>query len=302
MDFLIANTHRNGSTCRIAGRSNIGYGDECLGSGLAKGAKARGKRIAFGNGNRIIWKPPAYEIYRNNPNVAPPGSERDKDIEWIAHYPGDRIYNSYPGGDRWLWKDFTPIPGEIYFDNDEIEFGKQFGSGFIVIEPNVPEEKSVAVNKRWPFERWQIVADQLRKEGHEVVQFRHRGGRALQGVREIKTQTFRKALAVLSHAKLFIGCEGGLHHGAAATALDASGNLLADPKLAVVLFGGFIHPRTTGYDFHSNLFTGAGRKDDKGRDAGCGSLTECGHCKTAMLSISPEAVLAEARKRLALAV
>lgn len=256
----------------------MGFGDEIMGSGLAKGAAQRGKRIAFGNGNRIIWRPPAYEIYRNNPNVAPPGSERDSDLVWIAHYPGDRVYNYYPGGDHWKWKDFTPIPGEIYFDNDEIEFGKQFGSGFIVIEPNVPEEKSVAVNKRWPFERWQIVADQLRKEGHEIVQFRHRGGRALQGVHEIKTPTFRKALTVLGHARMFLGCEGGMHHGAAAVGIGA-----------VVLFGGFISPRTTGYGFHSNLFTAANGE-------ACGSLNECEHCKQAMLAITPDMVLTEARR------
>lgn len=175
-------------------------------------------------------------------------------------------------------KTSTPIPGEIYFDNDEIEFGKQFGSGFIVIEPNVPEEKSVAVNKRWPFERWQIVADQLRKEGHEIVQFRHRGGRALQGVHEIKTPTFRKALTVLGHARMFLGCEGGMHHGAAAVGIGA-----------VVLFGGFISPRTTGYGFHSNLFTAANGE-------ACGSLNECEHCKQAMLAITPDMVLTEARR------
>lgn len=254
----------------------MGLGDALIATGLARGAKARGKRIAFGDKLKIRWKTYEYEIFRNNPNVAPPGSERDSDIEWVAHYAGDRIYNFYPGGDHWVWRDFKPIPGEIFFDQDELDFGKKFGSGFIVIEPNVPEQKSVANNKRWPFERWQSVADQLRKEGHEIVQFRHSGGRALSGVREIKTPTFRKALAVLQHAKLFMGCEGGMHHGAASVAIPA-----------VVLFGGFIPPSSTGYEFHANIFTGG---------EACGKIVECEHCKQAMRAITVERVLGEARK------
>lgn len=141
----------------------------------------------------------------------------------------------------------------------------------------MPEHKSVAVNKRWPFERWQVVVAQLRQGGHEVVQFRAGGGRVLSGVREIKTPTFRKALAVLQHARLFMGCEGGLHHGAAAVNIPA-----------VVLFGGFIHPRTTGYDMHANIFTGG--------TEGCGRFTECEHCKQAMLAITPQMVIAEAER------
>lgn len=145
----------------------------------------------------------------------------------------------------------------------------------------MPEQKSVANNKRWPFERWQAVADQLRKEGHEIVQFRHSGGRALSGVREIKTPTFRKAAAVLANASLFLGCEGGLHHASAAVSTGG-----------VVLFGGFIHPRTTGYGLHSNIFTAPDGK-------ACGKIVDCEHCKRAMRAITVERVLGEARQLIA---
>jgi ADP-heptose:LPS heptosyltransferase len=100
-------------------------------------------------------------------------------------------------------------------------------------------------------------------------------------VREIKTPTFRKALAVLQHAKLFMGCEGGMHHGAAAVGIGA-----------VVLFGGFISPATTGYDFHANIFTGEG-------GVACGKIIDCEHCKQAMRAITVERVLGEARKLIA---
>lgn len=176
-----------------------------------------------------------------------------------------------------MWKEFTPIPGEIYFDQEELEFGKSFGSGFIVIEPNTPKQKSVSVNKQWPLDRWQRVCDQLIQDGYSVKQFAHSGEPILRGAQPIKTPTFRKALAVLRHSKMFLGHEGGMHHGAAAVGIPA-----------VVLFGGFIHPRTTGYESHANIFTGG--------EEGCGSLHRCEHCLEAMQAISVEMVLREAKR------
>jgi hypothetical protein len=32
----------------------------------------RGKRVVFGNGRRIIWTKQSHEVFRGNPNVAPP--------------------------------------------------------------------------------------------------------------------------------------------------------------------------------------------------------------------------------------
>jgi FkbM family methyltransferase len=61
------------------------------------------------------------------------------------------------------------------------------------------------------------------------------------------------AAGVLSGASLLISPEGGLHHAAAALGVRA-----------VVIFGGFISPATTGYALHTNLFTAA-------RPAGCAS-------------------------------
>ena len=115
------------------------------------------------------------------------------------------------------------------------------------------------------------------QDGYEIKQFAHGGESILRGAQPIKTPTFRKALAVLQHAKMFLGHEGGMHHGAAAVGIPA-----------VVLFGGFIHPRTTGYESHANIFTGG--------TEGCGSLNRCEHCLKAMLDISVEMVLADARK------
>jgi ADP-heptose:LPS heptosyltransferase len=70
---------------------------------------------------------------------------------------------------------------------------------------------------------------------------------------------------------LYIGPEGGLHHGAAAVGIPA-----------VVLFGGFIPPQVTGYKTHVNLTGGA--------DFFCGSLQACKHCAEAMERIKSKHV------------
>lgn len=244
-----------------------------MATGMARGAQARGKRIAFGNGQQILWDKNSWPVFQGNPNVAPPGSERDQDIEWVRFHKGHRIYNRHDRAkNRWIWnRDFRPIPGEMVFSPLEQRNGRRFGAGFVVIEPNVEFWKTSAVNKDWGLENYQRLADQLRGDGVRVAQFRHQEGeRRLEGVEKIKTISFRDALAILSHAELYVGPEGGLHHGAAAVG-----------KKAVVLFGGFIPPAVTGYEGHVNLTGGA---------EACGSLTPCAHCQAAMKAIAVDEV------------
>lgn len=261
----------------------MGHGDNLMASGMARGAKARGKRIAFGNRKQIIWDQHSQDIFRGNPNVAPPGAERDADVEWVPFYKGHRIYNRQDG-DRWLWNPaFRPTPGEVFFDSNEKRNSTRFGRGFILIEPDVPRWKTVAPNKDWGRAKYQALALRLRAEGRRVFQFRHnRTETLLDGVEHLRTLGFRDALAVMRHASLYVGAEGGLHHGAAAVGIPA-----------VVLFGGFIPPSVTGYDSHANLTGGA---------EACGSIKPCLHCLEAMNAISVEEVFGAAMDKLGVAV
>lgn len=254
----------------------MGLGDNLIASGLARGAQARGKRIAFGDGQRIIWDHHSQEIFRGNPNVAVPGSERDPDIEWHPFCRGNRIYNRHDvAGNRWVWNyEFRPIPGEMFFTDAERKAGERAGRGFVLIEPNIPD-KIGARNKDWGFGRYQELADRLKQSGVRVCQFQHgKSGCALAGVDQIGTKDFRDALAVLSNAALYIGPEGGLHHGAAAVGIPA-----------VVMFGAWIPPQVTGYDTHTNIAVGEA----------CGSLSPCPHCKAAMDAITVEQVYESAK-------
>ena len=259
----------------------MGLGDNLMASGLAKGAHARGKRIAFGDGKTIIWDHHSEQIFRGNPNVALPVDTKAGDLEWVHFYRGHRVYNTQVSDGKWKWNyDFKAIPGEIYFSPEEHKFASNVGQGFIAIEPNVPEFKSVANNKRWPLERYKKLARYLGKSGHKVIQFGY-GLHRLDGVEQVPVPSFRHAARVLQNAKLYIGPEGGLHHAAAAVGLPA-----------VVLFGGFIPPAVTGYDFHTNLTGGA---------EACGSLQTCQHCIGAMEAIGVEEVYTAAIERMKVA-
>lgn len=136
--------------------------------------------------------------------------------------------------------------------------------------------KPGAINKDWPFERYQAVADALIKQGRKVLQFDYGLGPMLNGVVRVPTRQFRDALAVLSYAGLYIGPEGGLHHGAAAVGIPA-----------VVIFGGWVPPAVTGYASHINLTGGA--------TEWCGNFAACAHCRQALDRISVDEVIDAAK-------
>lgn len=242
---------------------------------MAKGAAARGRRIAFGDGRTIKWGPHSKVIFKGNPNVAPPGSERAPDLEWINYYKGNRIYNRQDGN-RWVWNyDFKAKPGELFFTADEVSFAHRHEPGFVVIEPNIPPEKAHGLNKQWPVDRFDAVAKEFKAAGYRVLQFAYPTAKyRIRNATYVPTPTFRHGAALLSRAKIAILPEGGLHHAAAAVGTRA-----------VVLFGGFIPPAVTGYDMHVNLTGGA---------VACGMLGRCEHCADAMAAITLDDVLKSA--------
>jgi ADP-heptose:LPS heptosyltransferase len=243
-----------------------------MGSGMARGAAARGKRIAFGTGDKIRWDQHSEKIFRGNPNIATPQQIDATNLEWIPFYKGHRIYNTQDGN-RWVWNyDFHAQPGEVFLTRDEEATARRGGKNYIVMEPNVPAHKSTSVNKKWPYERYDAVSQRLVRAGFDVVQYHSMaGGHRLAGARLITTHGFRNAIASMARASLYIGPEGGLHHAAAAV-----------EKPAVVIFGGFIPPSVTGYETHTNL---------TGGETACGSLRACVHCQAALRAITVEEVV-----------
>jgi hypothetical protein len=243
------------------------FGDDVMASGLARGLHDRGRRAAFGDGKRIIWGPWSEEIFRYNPNVAQPGSEGNKDLEWIDYYKGNRKYNRLDSSrTRWIWNyEFKATPGEMFIT----EWVRTSGD-YIYIEPNLSWQKSVAINKNWGLVNYQAVTDRLLADGHNLIQSAN-GRDKLRGVKFVSTPTFRSALAILQCARVALVPEGGMHHAAAALGVPA-----------VVIFGGFSPPAVLGYDTHVNLTGGA--------DEACGWILKCHHCAKALARISVEEV------------
>src|SRR5262245_12865925 len=201
----------------------MGYGDDVIATGFARKVPLN-KRVALGANGKILWAKWSEQIFRNNPRIARPGQERDKDLQWVDYYKGHRIYNT-AGSGRWIWNyHFKVTPGEMYFSDEEKEFAEKVGKDFILLEPNLPLNKPVTCNKDWGQAKYQAIADSLRD--FDVVQFdydsgnypgvRHLTTRKLEGVRLVKTASFRLALAAMSRARLAVLPEGGMHHSAAA--------------------------------------------------------------------------------------
>jgi len=129
--------------------------------------------------------------------------------------------------------------------------------------------------KDWGFERWRDVAEQLSEDGAEIVQCgAKRHDRILPQARFIHTPTWRHAAAIIERVAMVYTIEGGTHHMAGA---------LRRP--AVVVYSGFVHPETTGYDWHANLYADLDHSP-------CGRYDACAHCEAAKAEITPDMVVA----------
>jgi hypothetical protein len=199
----------------------------------------------------------------------------------VHFYRGNRQYNQIAkDNSHWIWNyDFRAIPGELFFSKDELRFGEKVGNDFVLVEPNLPPQKKSSPNKDWGFPKYIALVDRLKKAGLEVAQLVYAEGRRLPGVKKVHTPNFRLALAALRQAQIYVGPEGGLHHASAALGVKAT-----------VLFGGFVPPQVTGYEFHTNLTGGA---------EACGSITPCAHCKAAMAKIDVDEVFGDVLRRVA---
>lgn len=198
---------------------------------------------------------------------------------------------------RIAWKpDFHAIKGDLYLTTGELAFARDWieklnprGKKVVVISPYAKSEQQFAdgsvkqyphhVNKEWDTARYAELVVAM----PECVFIRPTAGSDsrpfLDTVIDVKSD-YREACALIAAADLYLGCEGGLHHAAAALG-----------KRTVVIFGGWISPITTGYGFHENLFVGAPQ-------TACGNLSICPHCQAAMAAVT----VTDVRQRMALAL
>ena len=254
----------------------MGWGDEIMVTAQARKLQERDRRqvVVVDYWGRPRWHP----IWANNPRIARPPAHSTRPLQVLRNYPGNRPYLDYAkfnNRDRnspFVYTDWRVEPGEIYLTESERD--RNF-PGSVIIEPTI-KPGAASPNKDWGWSRWQALAYELRDL--PLLQIGPMPGtRILDGVDYVPTNDVRAAAGMLASAALYVGPEGGLHHAAAALGVRA-----------VVIFGGFISPATTGYDLHTNVFTG-GRA--------CGMRVPCRHCEEAMAAIHPWQIAELARAR-----
>lgn len=255
----------------------MGWGDEIMLTADARRAQQKNPLpvVVRGRNGEARWHP----IWEHNPRLLRPDRIGDRAHQVLVNGSGLRPYLDYArfdGARKWAYTEYRAEPGEIYLSRGERDLGQRL-TGAVVLEPNVKSEKQA--NKDWGFERWKDLVAVLKGE-FPLVQFTYPGARRmLPGVRYVQTYNLREVAGLLSGARGVVLPEGGLHHCAAALGIPG-----------VVIFGGYIHPKTTGYALHENLFTGG---------EACGMREPCRHCQKAMADTTPSMVAQALRTVLA---
>ena len=242
--------------------AEIGLGDELMVSGLCRVAQQtdpRKVRVQYEKGKRR-W----CELWDGNPRIATWKEEGDFQIlEPRQNYL--RPYCEAKTERQWTWKEYHPPHGEIYFYPWEKAFG-DVNRGHVVLAPWL--KAGASPNKQWGERRWQELARLLGENGLKLLTMGP--GQPRITSKHINC-SIRQAAAVIETARAVVTHEGAIHHIAAA---------LGTP--AVVIRGGYIGPRVTGYDGQVDFFGDDG--------LGCGMRVPCAHCAAAMAAITPEAV------------
>ncbi|MEQ8195752.1 MAG: hypothetical protein RIB59_14805, partial [Rhodospirillales bacterium] len=157
----------------------MGYGDDIMATGLAKRAREEHPhaKVVFADPDnpfqnekgktRLHWS----SVYENNPNILQPGEDAE-DLIVVPVFPGRRPYINYGRSRKGLTDnglsvrskfaynpDFQATRGEFFFTDGELEqaeaAAKDLTAPIVFIEPNTKD----AVNKTWPWERWQQVVE-----------------------------------------------------------------------------------------------------------------------------------------------
>tara|TARA_Y100000588_G_scaffold106378_1_gene116347 strand:- start:290 stop:1159 length:870 start_codon:yes stop_codon:yes gene_type:complete len=270
----------------------MGYGDELMATGIAKIQKQKfpDRQIVVGNFKKKIITQSI--IFLNNPNIImdPKKIDKNKAVYFVNSHPGNRPHINWgktvKGKNIWNFN-FKPTPGELYFSKNEIVYAKKIlkdsksfwnknynykYKGIIFIETtslkiNDPRMGFKHVNKDWGHQNWLSLVEKLKKN-YLIIQPLHKKSNKYNGIFSFDSD-FRQACSVMKFCNIYVGPEGGFGHAAAAL-----------NKPGVIIFGGWITPQVTGYDFHDNIYI-----DIEGSPCGVFSH-ECDHCKKCMSKIT----------------
>lgn len=230
-----------------------------------------GRRAALVPGSRYrmldkAGSPMWHFAWEGNPHVARPGEKYDGEIGFVN---GVREYIASHTKQQYTFREHRPTPAYIWPGHLSRDLAAR-AAGAIVFNPTI--KLRAPPNKQW--DGWKSLLS-------AGASFRWiRIGEADSGPRYggadfIQTRNFWDACSVMSGARAVVCHEGALHHGAAALGVPC-----------VVIRGGFIGPRVTGYEGQADLYV-----EDERYPLGCGMRVPCEHCREAMQSITPGHVL-----------
>lgn len=219
--------------------------------------------LALDKRGRPHWE----TIWDGNPDMARPGEPHDGTIEYVN---GLRPYIASSTKARYTFREYKPHPAFIALPKRAQQMAI-LGRSAVVFNPTI--KPGAPMGKLWPDLKWrELVAT------NKHVRWLQIGSSTplIAGAETIRTGDLFEALGVMSGALAVVCHEGALHHGAAALSIPT-----------VVIRGGFIGPRVTGYAGQADLFV-----DDPRYPLGCGMRVRCPHCVAAMASIQPRDVMA----------
>lgn len=238
----------------------MGLGDEIMALGRAEREFERtGKPVSIVT---MTESPREHIAWQNNPAWSKTSPKR------IIDGGGARPYIQYWKGKQAIFNlEYRARAGEIILDYDDF-ISCTLEPPYAIVAPFL--KKGASPNKNWGQHRWEEtikdfpipVYQLLPPDEHKVIE----------GAKAYRTNTIKEACAAISNAAIVICSEGGTHHMAASMRVPA-----------VVVFGSFVPPQVTGYDFHCNISV----ETEHGY---CGNWNPCEICKQSMKQIKPETV------------
>ena len=270
-----------------------GFGDQLLLTTVAhESARRTGRPLAVVSG--------ALELFERNPDVGvvvQPWSDAYRLLQWLRYpirtirYIDDRgptqIPPANPGPNHIidLLLQAAGISGTItrrpyfYLSPEEVNQGR-IAKRQITMQTSTMAAKHPMRTKQWHAERFQTVADELRKEA-TILQIGHPDDPSIVGATDLRGKTtIRELAAILKNSLLHIGLISFPMH--LARAVDCR---------AVIVFGGREGPEQSGYSANENLFTQL-------ECSRCWLYNGCPNNHECMNRITDNAVLAAARRQL----
>lgn len=249
----------------------MGIGDELMMAGEAR------RRAADSECRFLMldkWGNPKWHfVWEGNPHIARPGEPHD---DVIGFDNAMRPYIEATAPTRYTFREYAPAPAQLVLSSRARALAEH-ARGAVVFNPTIKER--APLNKDWGLMRWKTLL--ARGAGLRWIQIGEPGRTPrLRGAEFIPTADFMDACGVISGASVVVSHEGALHHAAAALGVPA-----------VVIRGGFISPRVTGYAGQTDFYV-----EDPHWPLGCGQRIPCGHCVAAMEAIKPEHVAAAVRQ------